>query len=158
MSYRTYIEDEQVFGNNEYYSEWIEFVKSQGIEVDEDGCYSGEIKEFMPALFVVESIVLRLNREREALKEKWNGRLSFERPILSLFDFQNIPPKVENQDYETSLFDELFGIVKNSYAFMPYAFFKACEDKLEKDHVFATPNHFYCFKLKVGETIHIEAH
>ena len=35
MSYRTYIEDTQIFGNNECYKDWIEFIKSKNIEVDE---------------------------------------------------------------------------------------------------------------------------
>ena len=37
MSYRTYVNDVQVFGNDEYYSEWIEFIKAQGIDVNEEG-------------------------------------------------------------------------------------------------------------------------
>ena len=36
MSYRTYVNDVQVFGNDEYYSEWIEFIKAQGIDVNEE--------------------------------------------------------------------------------------------------------------------------
>ena len=32
MSYRTRINGNQIFGNNEWHPEWIEFVKSQGIE------------------------------------------------------------------------------------------------------------------------------
>jgi hypothetical protein len=37
MSYRTEVEGFQIFGNNEYYKEWIEFISSEGIEVDEEG-------------------------------------------------------------------------------------------------------------------------
>lgn len=37
MSYRTYVNDVQVFGNDEYYSELIEFIKAQGIDVNEEG-------------------------------------------------------------------------------------------------------------------------
>lgn len=158
MSYRTFVEGTQLFGNNEYYEEWIEFIKSQGVEVDEEGCYKGEIKEFMPALSIVESIVLRLNKEREDLRKEWDAKICSEKPILSLFDFRNIPLKVKNKNYETSLLDELFDLIDNSYAFLPYAFFKACEDKLKRDHVFTTESHFYCFKLKEGKTIHVEAH
>ena len=34
MSYRTYIEDKQIFGNNECYKDWIVFIKYKNIEVD----------------------------------------------------------------------------------------------------------------------------
>ena len=46
MSYRTTIEDFQIFGNNETYPEWLEFIKSQGITIDEEGNYSGEIHDY----------------------------------------------------------------------------------------------------------------
>ena len=36
MSYRTYINDTQIFGNHECYEEWIDFIKSQGIDANED--------------------------------------------------------------------------------------------------------------------------
>lgn len=161
MSYRTYVEGVQIFGNNECYPEWIEFVKSQGITVDEEGCYSGEIKDFMGALSVIETIVLRKNKEREEFKMEYNGNMAG-KPILSLFDFTNTPNVLERQSpndrYNNSLLDELMTIIDTSYAFMPYAFYLACEDKLEPDKVFSTEGHFYCYKLKEGLTLDVEAH
>ena len=166
MSYRTYVEGVQVFGNNEYYPEWIEFIKNQGIEIDNEQCYDGEIHDFMGALVVIEKIVLRLNKEREELKEKWNSDLC---KIKSLFDFTHIPRNIEKEDayYEehnesdaslrTSLLDALFETVDSTYAFVPYSFYEACQDKLKKEHSFATPGHFHCFRLKDGKTIHIQA-
>lgn len=56
MAYRTYINDTQVFGDNEYYQEWIKYIESKGITIDEDGGYEGELDDFMEALDVVESI------------------------------------------------------------------------------------------------------
>lgn len=163
MSYRTYVEEVQIFGNNEYYEEWIEFIKSQGISINSDEYYQGNIRDFMGALSCIESIVLRINREREAFKKEWEEKgIRLRHPIQSYFDFTNIPSEVESQDptdkYNNSLFDKLYDLLDNSYAFLPYTFFKACEDKLEQDHVFSTDGHFYCFKLKEGETIHVEAH
>ena len=35
MSYRTYINGNQVFGNNEYYPEWIEYIESKGIVINQ---------------------------------------------------------------------------------------------------------------------------
>lgn len=163
MSYRTYVEGVQIFGNNECYEEWIKFIKTQGILVDDENCYEGDIRDFMGALTCIESITLRLNRERECFKKELEEKgLRLRNPICSYFDFTNIPAEVEAQvptdKYNNSLFDKLYELIDNSYAFLPLAFFEACEDKLERAHVFSTDGHFYCFKLKEGETIHVEAH
>ena len=167
MSYRTYIEENQIFGNNEYYPEWIEFIKSQGIVVDDDGCYEGYIHDFMGALVTIESVVMRLYKEKEALREKWNGKIG-NKKMYGLFDFTYVIDKIvmsnrsgENCDrvFEDgdSLFDELLGIVDNSYAFLPYALFAACEDKLVATNSFSTKDHFNCYKLKDSENIHVVA-
>lgn len=176
MSYRTLVNDIQVFGNNEYYPEWIEFIKSQGIAVNEDGYYEGDITDFMGALSVIEQIVLRLNKEQEERNQKRREhiqKLSDEQRetlqksgfrIQSLFDFRNIPEFLEKQDefspndrYNSSLLDQLFETVNQSYAFMPYTFYKACEDKLEEAEMFSTDGHLHCFKVKNGEKIHVRA-
>lgn len=68
MAYRTYINGTQVFGNNEYYPEWIKYLKSKGITIGEEDEYDGEIDDFMEALDVVESIVIRLEAERRERK------------------------------------------------------------------------------------------
>ena len=39
MSYRTTVNGMQIFGNNETYPEWDEFIRSQGIAIGEDGDY-----------------------------------------------------------------------------------------------------------------------
>lgn len=70
MSYRTYVNGVQVFGNNEYYDEWIDFIKSCGIQVDEDGAYEGDITDFMGALVVVEKITLQLNQKRDEFEKR----------------------------------------------------------------------------------------
>ena len=161
MSYRTYVNGVQVFGNNEYYPEWIEFIKTQCIYVDEDGNYEGDITDFMAGLKCVETIVLRMEKERQdQIKELSNKSSNFHKS--SLFDLTNIYQESinaleENDEYEISLFDRLYQFLEDGYIFMPYAFFKACEDMLEKDHVFSTEKHFNCFKLKNGKRIHVKA-
>ena len=161
VSYRTYINGTQIFGNNEYYPEWIEFIKSQGIEVDEDdGFYNGEITDFMGALETIEKIVMRLEREFQERK-KLASRLSDKnKPISSLFDFSNIAKELEEQDeqcsFNDSLFDKLLYYTRNGYAFMPYSFYMACIDKLETSDD-KTKGHFHCYKLKDGEKINVSA-
>jgi hypothetical protein len=167
MSYRTCVEGEQIFGNNDYYPEWIEFIKSQGIEVDEDQCYEGQIFDFMGALITIEKIVMRLHKEKEELRATLDGKIG-NKKMYGLFDFTHIVDAIamNNQvdengnrvlEYGDSLFDELCDVLNSSYAFMPYALFAACEDKLEPINSYSTKDHFYCYKLKDGETIYVRA-
>ena len=160
MSYRTYINDTQVFGNNEYYPEWIKYIQSKGIEVDDDGGYDGEITDFMEALEIIEKITLRLSKERDARNErnKQESSTLCNKPV-GLFDLSNIPKDIENDKYEyfkVSLFDKLIEITKNGYAFMPYAFYEACKDKLQTTKK-KTTGHLYCYQLKENEKIKISA-
>ena len=37
MSYRTYINKTQVFGNSECYPEWIKYIESKGITIPGEG-------------------------------------------------------------------------------------------------------------------------
>lgn len=160
MSYRTCINDVQVFGNGEYYPEWIDFIKSQGIEIDEDGDYEGYITDFMGAVNTIEQIILRLNKEREAKKQLLGNSIG-KNQIESLFDFTNKIKRIESQALDEteglSIFDELFDIIEMTYAFMPYVFYQACESDLEPINAYSTPNHFRCFKLKKGAKIHVKA-
>lgn len=151
MSYRTHIDGKQLFGNNDCYAEWLEFVKAQGIAVNEDGQYDGQITDFMGALEVLEKIVIRLTRQREALIEKL-AKVGNNK-IPSLFDFTTIPSGITE---DNSLFDELYDLVNSSYAFIPFAFYLICKDKLE-EVVSESDNRFHCYKLKSGEAIHIKA-
>lgn len=173
MSYRTYVEGTQVFGNNEYYPEWIEFIKEQGIEVSDECIYEGEIKDFMKALQVIENIVLRLEKEKRERNEKLEKEMeeknfseeekAFARTkiygIKSIFDWKNTFDKVTNNNdkYGLSLLDELISIIDESYAFLPYQFLKACEGKIERDKCFSTDQHFNCYKIKENESIYVRA-
>lgn len=167
MSYRTYIEGIQIFGNNECYPEWLEFIKFQGIAIDEEHCYEGEIHDFMGALVAIEAIVMRLHKQKEAMIKECGGQIG-NRKMYGMFDLTHIVDTmaIHNQvdehdkriyDYGVSLFDELRDVIDHSYAFMPYALFLACEDKLQSINAYTTEDHFYCYKLKDGETIHVRA-
>ena len=46
MSYRIRVNGVQIFGNNESYPEWEEFIRSQGIEIGEEGNYEGGDNRF----------------------------------------------------------------------------------------------------------------
>ena len=175
MSYRTYINDVQIFGNNEYYEKWINFIKSQNIHVDDEGCYNGENTDFMGALSVIEEIVLdmeqfRIENRKKLEKEMDEKKLTpDERNIMyntaygvkSLFDLKYIYDNYLKQDngykYNMSLFDYIDDTIQTGYLFMPYLFFNSCKDKIESTKHFSTPNHFLCYKIKDGEHIYVHA-
>lgn len=159
MSYRTNVEDFQIFGNNEYYPEWIEYIKSKGIYVDEDGCYDGELDNFVEALEIIEKIVIRLYEDRELENKEVKNKIISE-DALGLFDLSYIPKRIKRQEeygleFKTPLLDMLFAVIHDSYAFMPYAFYVACKDKLEIEDMI--DGRFECYKLKQGQTISVHA-
>lgn len=153
MSYRTTVNEVQIFGNNECYQKWLDFIKSQGIEVDDEGCYEGEIKDFMGALLVIEDIVMDIYKEREEMKK-------YRKDTKGIFDWSDIPEKIEkwkNDDLGVSLFDEILEAVNNGYAFIPYQFYKACENVLVRDNTFSVKSHLHCYKVKDGTAIKVRA-
>lgn len=156
MSYRTYVNGKQIFGNNEWYPEWIAFIQKNGIEVDEEGCYEGQITDFMGALSVVENITLRIAKEREKKNEEFRKKRAT-RKLAEIFDWTDILKELEDQDetdeFRESLFDRLDMIIHHSYAFMPYALYLTCKDKLEQTRPYTVDGHFDCFKVKEGEFI-----
>lgn len=155
MSYRTKINGTQIFGNNECYQEWIDFIKSQGIEVGKEGNYEGEITDFMKALEVIEQITMNKHKERQERIKLSN----YDQKLKGLFDFRSIPRNIEETDpddeFRCSLFDEELNVILYSYALLPYQFYLACKDKLEQERLFFTPGHLNCYKLKEGETLHV---
>ena len=152
MAYRTYINDIQVFGNDEYYPEWIEYIKSKGIIIGVDGDYDGEIDDFMEALDVIESIVMNIETERKSRKNNGIKYLN-----QSIFDLGIIYDGVVENPTEESLLDEEIRFIKNGYMFMPYAFLKACEDVVEYKGHSLKGKHKNIFKLKDGCKIKVSA-
>ena len=157
MSYRTYINNFQIFGNNEGYEEWIEFIKSQGIKVNENGCYDGYITDVMGALKVIEDIVIsKEDDRRKAIAECKDLKNDY--CPKSLFEFGYIYDNIKKLPEDFFLFDELKQVMDNSYVFMPIAFIKACGDDIEKTHHEKDSYRFFNYKVKEGCKIHVHAH
>ena len=162
MSYRTKINNVQIFGNNEYYPEWIEFIKSQGIAVGEDGDYDGEIVDVMNALKVIENIVLRIEKEyrEDGISPYDTHRIVSQdgSSYTSLFDFSQVYDKILQEDKTSRpLTDQLLEIQKNSYMFMPLAFLNACGDCVKEDWSSITDGRLYNYSLVDGKKIHVHA-
>ena len=144
MSYRTCIEDTQVFGNNEYYKEWADFIESQGIEIGEDGDYDGEITDVQGMFNVINKITKRLIKERHEQVEK--GETWFGKPYKELADLTDLIDEDEN-----ILLSNMYTI-EHAYCFLPYQVYKAIEDKLEEFRPFSGK-----MTLKPNEKIQVSA-
>lgn len=175
MSYRVRVNKKQIFGNNESYEEWNDFLKSQGIEINDEGCYDGEITDFMGAVKAMEQIVMRIDAEQAETREKLlrsmkdqsndPETINAKQEILSrysgLFDLTYIKEAVlkEHDDPRRNeyLFDKLYEIEKNGYLFFPIQLYRACEKDLEIYMEKEIGSRMWTFRLKPGRTIHVHA-
>ncbi len=156
MSYRTEIDNTQIFGNNEYYEEWIDFIKSKGIEVDEDGSYDGEIDDIQGMFEVIDKIARRLIKERH--EEVLNGKKNFKgEPVKELTDLSG--SIYLDDETPILMFNQM--MIEEAYCFLPYQVYLAVKDKIEptkdvykKDGL----EWFFCsYKIKDREKIRVHA-
>lgn len=135
MSYRTYIENSQIFGNHERYPKWFAFLKTQGIEPDEDGQYEGDITDVMGMILVLEEIVCDIEKDRreriDSLIAKCENTKTYSEmkkirnhTACSIFSFEDtyftLLHQDKNEKFGTSLLDELIKYTENGYMFLPY--------------------------------------
>ncbi len=152
MSYRTYVNDIQVFGNNEYYPEWGEFITSKGIEIDEDGCYEGEIDDVMGMFEVVDKITRRLiNEQHQRVLNKEKDFMG--NPETELTDLSH--SRWLDEKHPILTFNER--MVSNAYCFLPYQVYLAVEDIIEETHCTDSKWAFHTYKLKDGKKISVSA-
>lgn len=156
MSYKTSVNNTQIFGNNEYYIEWENFIKSQGIEIDDDGCYDGEITDVMGMFGAIDKITKRLIEERHL--KVLNGETDYEgKPLTELTDLSDLMWLKGN----TPVFMFNRRMVENAYCFLPYQVYLAVEDVIERtNEVYKKDDiEWFCctYKLKDGEKIRVHA-
>ena len=160
MSYRTEINNFQVFGNNEYYQEWIDFLKSENIEIDEEGSYDGYIDNLQGMFNTIDKITRRLINERHdeivnvKRNNKWGGKPYPHRELTDLSD-----PLWLNDETPILMWNKQ--MIENAYCFLPYQVFEAVKDIIEiSEEVYkdGTITWDMCsYKLKDGKKIHVHA-
>lgn len=133
MSYRTYVNNIQLFGNNDCFKDWIEFIKSQGIKVNEDYSYKGYIKDFDKALTTLETIAIKC------------GGKDKEKIVESMF----------YDKYLTNLTDRLMNVVEGFYLFLPVQFIKCCEKCIQRE--FVADGRLYNYTIKPNKRIRVSA-
>ena len=156
MSYRTNVNNTQIFGNNEYYIEWENFIKSHGIKIDDDGCYDGEIDDVMGMFDAIDKITRRLIEERK--RQIHNKETDYEgKPLLELTDLSNSMWLDNNTPI--LMFNEQ--ILKYAYCFLPYQVYLAVKDVIEPTHEVYKKDgvnwNFCTYKLKDGAKIRVHA-
>ena len=156
MSYRTSVNGVQIFGNNECYIEWDNFIKSHGIEIDNNGCYDGEIDDVMGMFDTIDKITRRLIEERK--RQIYNKETDYEgKPLLELTDLSNSMWLDNNTPI--LMFNEQ--ILKYAYCFLPYQVYLAVKDVIEPtNEVYKKDGinwNFCTYKLKDGAKIRVHA-
>lgn len=155
MSYRTKVNEVQIFGNNECYDEWFDFIKSKGIEIDEDGIYDGYIDDLQGMFNIIDKITQRLIDERHEQvirgEKTWNGKDYKELTDLSVSSYL---------DSKTPLLMFNMRMIEDAYCFLPYQVYMAVKDiieKADKPYVDDKEWYFCSYKLKEGKKIHVSA-
>ncbi len=157
MSYRVKIDGHQVFGNNESYALWDDFVASQGITIDEDDNYDGYTTDVEGLFKVIDKITRENIADRHRKVLAGEKKIGDECKIRELADFTD--SIFLKDDTPLLEFDEY--IVKNAYIFLPLQVKNILKDKLVKaddrykDDVVDWS--FTSYKLKDGEKIHLSA-
>lgn len=155
MSYRTRINGHQVFGNNESYKEWTDFLKSEGIEIDEDVCYDDYTDNLQGVFDAIDKITRRLIDERHQSVIKGEKGITG-KPLQELTDLSG---SVWLDD-KTPLLMFNMCMLEEAYCFLPYQVFKAVGDVIEEcenDEPGAVLLGYKYYRLKDGKRIHVHA-
>ena len=115
MSFRHYIDGVQIFGNNDYYPEWEDFLEKNGVKVDkDDGFYEGYITDVKGMFETIDTIVRNMLKETE-------GRIA---DLADLnYSIKDDMPILKMNQY----------VIDNYYIFLPLQVLNAVKDKLELD-------------------------
>jgi hypothetical protein len=174
MSYRMYVEDFQLFGNNEQYKIWDDFIRSEGIKISEDGYYDGYITNIPGAIHALEEIIIQIATDRINRLDKYTKELDDELKDLDseeaekerkhflkygpkdIFDYRDIYQKYKEQDESYGLIAELDNLYNEGYLFFGSNFIKACGKKIhwtiDKEHDYSMT-----WEIRDGEKIHVYA-
>ena len=139
MSFRHYIDGVQIFGNNDYYPEWEDFLEKNGVKVDkDDGFYEGYITDVKGMFETIDTIVRNMLKETEGRIADLNYGIKDDMSILEM-----------NQR-----------AIDHYYIFLPLQVLNAVKDKLELDRRYKDDRGIQWFlkssyKLKDGMKISV---
>ena len=119
MSYKTWVNDYQIFGNNDYSEELINELKRQGMnEPDDDFIYSFEIKDINPVIKAVDKYI-----EKEIEKREKRG--------VNMYDFSDYYNLIGKEPLYLSMQDLIkYGIIFQSYNLVDYLVKTGCIERI----------------------------
>ena len=143
MAYRTYVKTTgkksiQILGNNEYYEPFIAELKRQGIKVDEDGIFSGKIKELQPIIDILEQYIWDKKKE---VKEIWGE---------NVFDMSS------KREYPGGLTFDMMQKQENAYIFVTANLVNYLKENIEMEYDLELKK--YIFNIKKKKEIWFEAY
>jgi hypothetical protein len=139
MSFRHYIDGVQIFGNNDYYPEWEDFLEKNGVKVDkDDGFYEGYITDVKGMFETIDTIVRNMLKETEGRIADLNYGIKDDMPILEMNKY----------------------VIEHYYIFLPLQVLNVVKDKLELDRGYKDDRGIQWFpmssyKLKDGMKIRV---
>lgn len=139
MSFRHYIDGVQIFGNNDYYPEWEDFLEKNGVKVDkDDGFYEGYITDVKGMFETIDTIVRNMLKETEGRIADLNYGIKDDMPILKMNQYA----------------------IDHYYIFLPLQVLNVVKDKLELDRGYKDDRGIQWFfkssyKLKDGMKISV---
>lgn len=143
MSYRIKVNATQIFGNNEYPSAFLDFLRESGVKIDEDGLFNHtfEVGEFdvMKAISAIEKSI-----------EEYAERTSL---FFSLWDFRGKERRIEKYKNDpdgtefASIFENALEIYNNGYIFIPVFFVQTLlnDGCIKPTNCFKDKIHFHCY-------------
>lgn len=146
MSYRIYVgttgkNDMQLLGNNECYTPFIEELKKQGVEVDEEGCFGLEGKnkiiEIQPIIDILEQYIWETDKK---IKKMYGKRT----------DIFNLRPNGKDLQCGGLTF-QMQQRQENAYIFVTANLINFLKDNLEEEFDIETKRFIY--KIKDGKEI-----
>ena len=157
MSDRMCINGNQLFGNNESPKPWNDFIRSQGLEIDESGHYEGYITDVMGALSAIEQVIFEKEDYLNSLPADGKHTTScfdHRKQFAQLKARQRWAEKIGDK-HDTNLTDVLFEIFNNGYMMLPLYFLYTIREDIKRDRAYADGNHLNCFKIIEGRRIHV---
>ena len=141
MSYRITVNDVQIFGNNEYPSHFLDFLKESGVKMDEDCLFN---HTFNVGEFDVMKAISAIEKDVEDYSEEIS---------CSLWDFRDKEKRIQKHKGNpemtefASIFENALEIYNNGYIFMPVLFVQSLlnDGCIKPTNCFKDKIHLHCY-------------
>lgn len=154
MAYRIQVNGVQIFGNNKAPKAFLDFLREQGVDIDEDCCFEHTFEvgtlDIMKAVDAIEQAVKDIDEERKERLSNSSLRTVSGMPVKSLWDFsdqEEYLKTAEEGDLGVNITDLAFEIYTTNYIFIPVKFIKtllhdACIKTVEP---YTDGKHLHCY-------------